>query len=198
MNNGFVPNWGCGFPVPVLRLYQYSHPNRIGDNSMGRQKIERLTITCPVCGDTFTARASRKRRYCSRECSGKAAATRYVDARVPVQCLACGSGFAVRPARQATAKYCCFACKQGHVARSTIEGRADAMRYRGKGVSYVKYRGRHLHRVLMERILGRPLVKGEVVHHRDGNHRNNDPENLVLLSGQGQHARLHNTKPPPG
>jgi hypothetical protein len=36
------------------------------------------------------------------------------------------------------------------------------------------------HRVIMERLLGRPLRSDESVHHRDGNKLNNDPANLEL------------------
>lgn len=42
---------------------------------------------------------------------------------------------------------------------------------------------RHVHRMEMERILGRPMVKGESVHHKDGNRANNDPSNLELWVG---------------
>lgn len=38
------------------------------------------------------------------------------------------------------------------------------------------------HRVIMERELGRKLKKGENVHHRDGNKRNNDVGNLEVWS----------------
>ncbi|MFP5220514.1 MAG: HNH endonuclease [Actinomycetes bacterium] len=36
------------------------------------------------------------------------------------------------------------------------------------------------HRVVMARLLGRPLERDEVVHHRDGDRLNNAPENLEL------------------
>lgn len=36
------------------------------------------------------------------------------------------------------------------------------------------------HRHVMEQELGRPLVAGENVHHKDGNKSNNDPSNLEL------------------
>jgi HNH endonuclease len=39
-------------------------------------------------------------------------------------------------------------------------------------------------------MLGRPLLKGEVVHHRDNNKRNNDPANLKVIT-QAEHMREH-------
>lgn len=38
------------------------------------------------------------------------------------------------------------------------------------------------HRLVMEKVLGRKLRKGENVHHRDGDRLNNDPDNLELWS----------------
>ena len=36
------------------------------------------------------------------------------------------------------------------------------------------------HRYVMSQLLGRPLLKGETVHHKDGNKLNNQPDNLEL------------------
>lgn len=46
------------------------------------------------------------------------------------------------------------------------------------------------HRVIMERRLGRSLIKSEQVHHRDENKTNNDPDNIELTS-QSKHMSLH-------
>lgn len=51
-------------------------------------------------------------------------------------------------------------------------------------------RRRRLHRVLAEEALGRPLMNGEIVHHRDGNKTNNAPENLLVLPSQAYHAHV--------
>jgi len=160
---------------------------------MGRPRITRLSITCPVCGNQFGARQSRRRKYCSRKCAGQATASNYAAKRVWHNCKACGKPFETIPSRK-RAQFCCFLCKQGYIARATIEERANKLRYTGKGKGYVKYGGRHLHRVLAERMLNRPLRPGEVVHHKDGNVRNNAPENLVVMQNQGEHAALHSRK----
>lgn len=64
-------------------------------------------------------------------------------------------------------------------------------RARAKEHSYPKIFGTHAHRILAEEVIGRLLKKGEVVHHKDGNTRNNLVDNLEVLSSQAEHAKLH-------
>lgn len=40
------------------------------------------------------------------------------------------------------------------------------------------------HRVVMSKLIGRPLEDWEIVHHEDGNKKNNAPENLELIDGR--------------
>ena len=63
----------------------------------------------------------------------------------------------------------------------------------GKSKSYEKTYGKHTHRIVAEQKIGRKLEKGEIVHHIDGNKRNNSPCNLMVMT-QSEHARLHFTK----
>lgn len=46
------------------------------------------------------------------------------------------------------------------------------------------------HQVVMERVIGRPLRPGEVIHHIDHDKGNNTPGNLILTT-QSKHIREH-------
>lgn len=58
-----------------------------------------------------------------------------------------------------------------------------------KGASAYRYE----HDLVMEQLLGRPLKKGEEVHHKDENKQNNTPSNLELQIKRKYH-KLHHRK----
>lgn len=62
---------------------------------------------------------------------------------------------------------------------------------KGECKGYSKIYGILAHRVVAEQMLGRSLTQSEVVHHRDGNRYNNEPENLVVFPTVGDHTRFH-------
>lgn len=110
-------------------------------------------------------------------------------------CPICKKQFEVkRKDRYETQITCSARCRNTHTSRKTAAKRSKTLRGKGDGKAYKKHMGRHKHRVVMEKILDRPLRPGEVVHHKDGNHLNNSPDNLVLLKSQAEHARVHFTK----
>jgi hypothetical protein len=56
--------------------------------------------------------------------------------------------------------------------------------YGRRVISQKPYKGTYLHREVLARIIGRPLEKGEVVDHIDGNGLNNRRSNIRLASQQ--------------
>ena len=47
------------------------------------------------------------------------------------------------------------------------------------------------HRYKAEKKIGRKLIKGEVVHHKDRNKENNSFNNLHVCKDQAEHDRIH-------
>ena len=47
------------------------------------------------------------------------------------------------------------------------------------------------HIKVMENMVGRKLLSDEVVHHIDGNHKNNNPSNLFLCKNSQIHHDCH-------
>lgn len=53
-----------------------------------------------------------------------------------------------------------------------------------------EHRNKLLHIIICEYKYNRKLIKGEHVHHIDGNKLNNNPNNLIILSAS-EHAKIH-------
>lgn len=157
-------------------------------------EIDRRRI-CKACAKEFFIKPSKPGTYCSVAC-------RVADNRSPAHnprtCEACGKVFTPSrhsPKGKHCSKHCTWMATKGpefnaKIARETVAARSAAQRGRGEGKTYRKLNGRHEHRVVAEAVIGRPLVKGEVVHHKDGNHLNNAPENLEVMT-QREHMREH-------
>ncbi len=83
-----------------------------------------------------------------------------------------------------------------HYTRMRRKGTVESNR-RDKGTGtfskkgYLTFRGRQMHVILIEKILGKKLPKDAEVHHINGNKADNRHENLVVCPDQVYHALLH-------
>jgi predicted nucleic acid-binding Zn ribbon protein len=158
-----------------------------------------MSALCVVCGELNPIERQRVRyKTCSDGCRREFYRRRSAEKKKAEQakreaicCPVCGNDF--KPLKP-TSSTCSRKCANTLIARRTALARGEKTRGRGEGKAYRKLMNRHEHRVIMEQMIGRPLENGEVVHHKDGNIHNNDPENLELLPSQADHARKHSTK----
>lgn len=149
--------------------------------------------TCKKCGIEFekTRNRTKKHDFCSRQCAGSHRKTRKT-----IKCFICGKDFECHNYLLKEKNFCSSKCYGVWLAKTSNMENCPMW----KGGTYIESgyvfetiapnKQVRQHVIIMESMLGRPLVKGEIVHHIDGNKQNNDPENLLLLT-QSEHMKIH-------
>jgi endogenous inhibitor of DNA gyrase (YacG/DUF329 family) len=136
---------------------------------------------CPECG-THVDRSDQT--HCSRACYDARGRSRRAEWEGR-RCEWCDSPFEWLPG-QGAGRFCSRDCAYQHRRRPSIDN---------KGYRWVWNGNQKImeHRLVMSRILGRPLITDEHVHHINEDPLDNRPENLQVLS-QAEHTRLHKAK----
>lgn len=144
-----------------------------------------MKIACDWCGKQMerTQSGIKKHNFCCRQCLADFSSKKKNPA-----------GYALLKDYTNISAHCSAMNKELNPSRMTVEVRAKLRESKiksGNGKSYAKLYGRHEHRVVAEQLLGRKLRPGEVVHHIDGNKRNNVPQNIRVFASQSEHAKFH-------
>ena len=163
----------------------------------GRQRA--ILYVCEQCSRMFPNR--RETRFCSKACFG---ISQSGNRRGERPCAWCQQPFI--PRGRGNRQACC-SLRCAYDLGNTKRGRSGERNPHWKGGRYqqptgyirvyVPGRGPMLeHRFVMESKLGRPLVRGENVHHLNGIRDDNRPENLELWvkkqpPGSREHEQQH-------
>jgi cephalosporin hydroxylase len=137
---------------------------------------------CDWCGKPITKRnrhgARNNHDYCSAECANAARAKRVI-----VQCDWCGKPILKKRSdvKRCRHNFCDWNCY------------LDYTNFENAGARNQRVGGGVLYRRIAEITIGRKLLQNEEVHHLDGNHMNNNPENLVVVSAS-EHMKIHAKK----
>ena len=133
---------------------------------------------CDNCGKEFEYRGRHGTRnkhfFCCHNCY-----IEFKTKKVEVPCDLCGKTFLKKRSDIWRSKnnFCCEECYRDYM--SLTRQSKDGLKYDGKPV----------YRLMIEYELGRELTSDELVHHIDGNHKNNALSNVVVT--RSEHHRIH-------
>lgn len=148
--------------------------SQLEDHSEEVILMGKILVKCEICAKEFYRYRSQIREhiFCSRHCNKQFTSRRMHDFNVSDNPMNSSGGWTPEK-------------------RESVRRREQINKGKCSEKTYPKDHGMHEHRRVAEQMLGRPLRKGEVVHHIDRNKHNNSPDNLMIFPSQKEHIRWH-------
>ena len=154
---------------------------------------EKVQVQCAECGKIEFVSKSRYKTYkcCSVECLGKYNSKKY-NKRVLLKCPICGKEYTCKQSKIDHHRTCgdtnCRSAwlKQTRNGKNNSNYRKIEIDLMNNSINEETYgKSKTIYQHVVKEILGlsstSKLPKGYVIHHKDANHLNNNPTNLVVL-----------------
>jgi hypothetical protein len=162
-----------------------------GGSRKGRS--QKVKVQCAECGKIEYVTPSRAKKYncCSNECMGKFNSKRY-NKQITLVCPICGKEYRCKQSKKEHHRTCGDKQCRGKWLSQTRQGENNS-NYRKIEINLKKNaitgeihdKSKNVYQHVVKTVLGlssiTKLPKGYVIHHKDANHMNNNPENLVVL-----------------
>ena len=165
--------------------------------------MNRVEVKCAQCGKIEYVYPSRAKKYlcCSTKCLGKYNSLRY-SKKIQLVCPICGKTYECKQSAIEHHRTCGDKdCRTKWLSQTrTGENNSNYKHIeieellKSKSSSKNHDKSRHIYQHVVKCVLKlnsiSDIPKGYVIHHKDANHENNNPENLVLLP-KSTHRLIH-------
>ena len=171
-------------------------------NGWPKKQTNKVKVVCAECRKEEYVSYSRSKSYkcCSVECLAKYNSKKY-SKRVTLQCPICGVYYECKQSKIQQHRTCGSKECRSKWLSITRKGRNNANYHHveidlmNTSVNEDKHKcSRTLYQHVVKETLGlssvKSIPKGYVIHHKDANHDNNDPSNLVMLP-KTAHRLIH-------
>lgn len=179
----------------------------IRDNKTGKfidNPDSKVRFNCLVCGKEFERHKCEARKavrhYCSKNCQYKDDYMRkgkfhHNYTRVTRKCLHCEQEFLTTPSKiKKGNRFCSYVCSNNHRRKQNYDGYDYNHRNARQTIDILK----HIDKCEICNVSA-PIIKVHnhkhelLVHHKDGNQKNNSPDNLQVMC-RSCHSKHHKTK----
>jgi hypothetical protein len=167
-----------------------------------KSKHKKVEVVCAECGKIEFVSKSRAKRYkcCSVKCLGEFNSKRY-NKQITLICPICGKEYKCKQSKTKHHRTCgdtqCRQewLKQTRCGEKNSNYRQIEVDVKNNSITHTMHdKSKTIYQHVVKKVLGlastTKIPKGYVIHHKDANHMNNNPENLVVLP-KTAHRLIH-------